>query len=131
MHPPEDGWAAVPHVLAPAGQRELARGAVVCHLPEVADQPILFVPGVRTPPAAGLDGWAEADVMRGEECETLGAWALIPERQLSLGEPTEVAAPPLRTVFVWPGSHTKAVEVDEQGRIRRSHSSLAGELTGA
>jgi 2-dehydro-3-deoxygalactonokinase len=127
----EVGLAAVPHVVAPAGLPELARGAVVRHLPEVADQPILFVPGVRTPPSAGPDGWAEADVMRGEECETLGAWTLISERQTTLGEPTEVAAPASRTVFVWPGSHTKAVEVDEDGRILRSHSSLAGELTGA
>src|SRR3954471_21995382 len=54
----EMGLAAVPHVGAPAGLSELARGAVLRRLPEVADQPILFVPGVRTPPAAGLDGWA-------------------------------------------------------------------------
>ena len=30
--------------------------------------------------------------------------------------------------FVWPGSHTKLIEVDPAGRIVRSHTTLAGEL---
>lgn len=34
-------------------------------------------------------------------------------------------------VFLWPGSHTKLVEVDEQRRITRSQTSLAGELIQA
>lgn len=129
----EVGLTAVPHVLAPAGPRELAQGSVVCHLPEVADQPILFIPGVRTPPSAGSDGWANADLMRGEECESLGAWSLLAksERQTGHGASTHLAAASSRTVFLWPGSHTKAVEVDEKGRILRSYTSLAGELTGA
>ncbi|SIN84589.1 2-keto-3-deoxygalactonate kinase [Singulisphaera sp. GP187] len=129
----EVGLAAVPHVLAPAGPRELARAAVVRHLPEVADQPILFIPGVRTPPSEGRDGWADADLMRGEECETLGAWSLFSEsdRQAGRGESIPVTANTSRTVFLWPGSHTKAVEVDAEGRILRSYTSLAGELTGA
>ncbi|WP_406699993.1 2-dehydro-3-deoxygalactonokinase [Singulisphaera sp. Ch08] len=127
----EVGLAAVPHVLAPAGPQELARGAVVRHLPEVAEQPILFIPGIRTPPSAGQDGWADADIMRGEECETLGAWSLLAERQVDRNASADVSANPSRTVFLWPGSHTKAVEVDEEGRILRSYTSLAGELTGA
>lgn len=133
----EVGLAAVPHVLAPAGPRELARGSILRHLPEVADQPILFVPGVRTPPspASEQDGWADADLMRGEECETLGAWLLLadsePERAAEQGRHTTLAAPTSRTIFLWPGSHTKAVEVDAMGRIVRSYTSLAGELTGA
>jgi 2-dehydro-3-deoxygalactonokinase len=120
----EVGLASVPHVVAPAGVAELARGALLRDLPEVSDRPILFIPGVRTPPAAGTDGWAEADVMRGEECETIGAWSL-------LGQTRATDEPPGRAVFVWPGSHTKLVEVDEAGRIVRSHTSLAGELTQA
>ena len=34
-------------------------------------------------------------------------------------------------VFVWPGSHTKLVEVDSAGRITRSYTTLAGEMTVA
>lgn len=56
--------------------------------------------------------------MRGEECETLGAWRL-------LGKPRG------RRAFLWPGSHTKLVELDEQGRISRSQTTLAGEIFSA
>ena len=115
----EVGLAAVPHVLAPAGLNELAHGAVVRHLPSVADRPILFIPGVRTPAAPGRDGWAEADVMRGEECETLGVWR---ELAGSLG---------VTSAFLWPGSHTKLVEVDPAGRIVRSQTTMAGEMREA
>lgn len=113
----EIGLEVVPHVMAPAGPDELARGAAVRELPEVAAWPILFVPGVRTPASEGVDGWADADVMRGEECETLGALLVR-----SMRGPA---------AFVWPGSHTKLVEVDAEGRIARSHTTLAGEMTAA
>jgi 2-dehydro-3-deoxygalactonokinase len=113
----EVGLVSLPHVAAPAGVDELARAAVACDVPEVSEHPILFVPGVRTPPADGPDGWTAADVMRGEECETLGAVA-------KLG-----ATGPL--AMLWPGSHTKLVAVDDSGRITRSHTTLAGELTTA
>jgi 2-dehydro-3-deoxygalactonokinase len=113
----EVGLVNVPHALAPAGPDELARGAVEFDLPEAGDRPILFLPGVRTPPGDGPDGWAEADVMRGEECESLGAWSAI--------------APGGPAVLVWPGSHTKLVAMDADGRVERSYTTLAGELTAA
>jgi 2-dehydro-3-deoxygalactonokinase len=121
----EVGLTTVPHVLAPAGLDDLARGATLRHLPTIAARPIVFVPGVRTPAAAGPDGWAAADVMRGEECETLGAWMMLAER-----DPSRAGAVPTHA-FLWPGSHTKLVEVDPAGRIVRSHTTLAGELTQA
>jgi 2-dehydro-3-deoxygalactonokinase len=120
----EVGLAAVPHVVAPAGLDALARGVAAREIPAVADRPILFVPGVRTSPAEGPDGWAEADVMRGEECETLGALHL-------LGPSPGPDRPSPTRAFVWPGSHTKLVEVDGEGRIVRSHTTLAGEMTQA
>jgi 2-dehydro-3-deoxygalactonokinase len=113
----EVGLAAVSHVAAPAGLDDLARAARPVELPEVCDHPILFVPGVRTPPGSGPDGWAEADVMRGEECETFGILQ-------ALGTPGPVA-------LVLPGSHTKLVEVSGDDRISRSHTTLAGEMTAA
>ena len=119
----EVGLVAVPHVLAPAGLDELARGVAVVNLPEVTDMPIFVVPGVRTSAASGPDGWFEADVMRGEECETLGAFAsLVAEGRIAPGE---------WSAFLWPGSHTKLVEVDPTGRITRSHTTLAGEFLQA
>jgi 2-dehydro-3-deoxygalactonokinase len=121
----EVGLTTVPHVVAPADLDDLARGAALRGLPAIAARPILFVPGVRTPAATGRDGWASADVMRGEECETLGAWMILAEQAAapSKGRPTHA--------FLWPGSHTKLVEVDPAGRIVRSHTTLAGELTQA
>ncbi len=119
----EIGLVAVPHVLAPAGLDELAHSSVPVHLSEIHDRPILVVPGVRTPPADGPDGWLEADVMRGEECETLGALRTL----LADGR----AAPGRASAFLWPGSHTKLVEVDAEGRIARSFTTLAGEVLEA
>jgi 2-dehydro-3-deoxygalactonokinase len=120
----EMGLVTVPHVLTPAGLDELAARVVVLSIPEIADVPIAFVPGLKTPAHEGPDGWMWADVMRGEECETLGALHWL-ERlgSLRVGETEHV--------FVWPGSHTKLVEVDRLGRITRSHTSLAGELLAA
>jgi 2-dehydro-3-deoxygalactonokinase len=111
----EVGLVAVPHAGAPAGLSELAAAATARVVPGVAEDPILFVPGVKTPPGSGQDGWADADVMRGEECETLGAL-------LTLGLKGPVA-------FLWPGSHTKLVAVNGHGQITGSQTTLAGELT--
>jgi 2-dehydro-3-deoxygalactonokinase len=120
----EMGLVTVPHLSAPAGLDNLAARVVVHSIPEIADVPIAFVPGLKTPAQEGPDGWMWADVMRGEECETLGALLWL-ERlgSLRVGETEHV--------FVWPGSHTKLVEVDRLGRITRSHTSLAGELLAA
>jgi 2-dehydro-3-deoxygalactonokinase len=110
----------------PAGLDELARGVTVRVLPEVSDLPIHFVPGVRTLPALGPEGWVEADVMRGEECETLGAWQALGDSPSPRAGDRCAAA-----LFLWPGSHTKLVAVDGRGRIVRSTTTLAGELTQA
>jgi 2-dehydro-3-deoxygalactonokinase len=119
----ELGLWAVPHVDAPAGIDDVARAVVVNHLPEISELPIYFIPGVRTPAGAGPDGWFTADVMRGEECETWGAYTAL--RESGTIESSEWQA------FLWPGSHTKLVEVDGAGRITRSHTSLAGEFLQA
>ena len=117
----DEGLLAVPHMLAPAGLPELADAVVARTLPQIWPRPIHFVPGLRTPAGAGPDGWMRADVMRGQECETLGALAELTRRGLL--EPGQEGL-----VFVWPGSHSKLVEVDGQGRITRSQTTLAGEL---
>src|SRR5262249_15271664 len=119
----EVGLVALPHVPAPAGLDELARASAFVSLPEVDDRPILVVPGVRTPAGDGPHGRFEADVMRGEECETLGARAAL----LAAGR----LAPGEEAVFLWPGSHTKLVAADAAGRIARSFTTLAGEILQA
>src|SRR5260221_8523220 len=67
------GLVEVPHVLAPAGIRELAAGARGTLPPDVADLPLVFVPGVRTAAIAGpAPGIGATDVMRGEETLCIG-----------------------------------------------------------
>lgn len=119
----EVGLAAVPHVLAPAGLEDLARAAQVVTVPEVREGPILVVPGVRTPATGGPYGWFESDVMRGEECETLGAYfELLADGRIARGA---------GSLFLWPGSHTKLVAVDGENRIARSFTTLGGEILQA
>jgi 2-dehydro-3-deoxygalactonokinase len=119
----EVGLLAVPHLPAPASLDDLTQAMAVTTIAEIVDLPIYVVPGIRTPAADGPDGWFEADVMRGEECETWGAYLML--RAAGRIEPGQ------ETVFLWPGSHTKLVEVDAAGRITRSHTTLAGELLQA
>jgi 2-dehydro-3-deoxygalactonokinase len=120
----EVGLVNVPHVEAPAGLDGLAGAVMVRTVSEIAVDPIYFVPGLRTPADHQADGWMRADVMRGEECETVGALDHLARGSLADWRQTGLA-------FVWPGSHTKLVEVDGQGRIMRSHTSLAGEFVQA
>jgi 2-dehydro-3-deoxygalactonokinase len=120
----EVGLVTVPHVHAPAGIDELAEGMLLHTIPEIASEAILFVPGVRTVSVAGPEGWMSADIMRGEECETLGALSQLRRRGM-IEEGQAMQA------FLWPGSHTKLVEVDAKGRITRSHTTLAGEFIAA
>lgn len=124
----EVGLMPVPHVTAPAGINELARNAVAVTLPEISARPIVLLPGVRTPPGIGPDGWTEADVMRGEECEVIGDWfARYEEGLLDLDRET-------RATFVLPGSHTKLVALvirDGYPCIERSYTTLSGEMLAA
>jgi 2-dehydro-3-deoxygalactonokinase len=124
--PPEVGVAAgmitsaqglveVPHVEAPAGPRDLARGSERHELAEVAPLPILFLPGIRTGPAqVEAPAIGTSDVMRGEEvlCLGLAARGHLPAGGLILSL----------------GSHWKAVHVDPSPRVVSSVSTVGGEL---
>lgn len=114
----EVGLVGVPHVIAPAGLSELANASVDVVLPDIHPGPILVIPGIKTPSAKGEAGWAMSDLMRGEEVETFGAMEALG----IVGK---------RMTFLWPGSHTKLIEIDESGRIMRSFTTLAGEIAAA
>jgi 2-dehydro-3-deoxygalactonokinase len=112
------GLVEVPHVNAPAGLGELAAGARETLLPDVADLPFVFVPGVRTaavpnaPPGIGA-----TDVMRGEETLCIG---LLEQGRLAPGG-----------ALLSVGSHWKLIRIDEAGRVAWSVTSLAGEMIHA
>lgn len=112
------GFAVVPHIQPPAGIDELAVAARWHHFPEVSNLPMLLVPGVRSGPAnATTASINQVDVMRGEEtlCSGLAALGMI--------------KPPAIVLNL--GSHWKAVQLDRDGRIQSSFTSLSGELIHA
>lgn len=112
------GLLDVAHLPAPAGLAELARGMVQLKLPDVLETPLWCIPGVRNHSArVGLHNHEAMDMVRGEETETMGLLA-----RLRLAE---------RAILVLPGSHTKLVSVDEEGRIVGCATTIAGELLQA
>jgi 2-dehydro-3-deoxygalactonokinase len=109
----ELGLEELPHLVAPVSVDALAAGMQERDGYGRLPARVFLVPGVRNP-----DGPLEsADFMRGEETEAAGL--------LSLG----LVDPPL--LYVSTGSHTKFVEVDADGRIASSATTLSGELLWA
>lgn len=105
------GLYKLDHILAPAGIAELHAGIVRVELPEIADIPFYFIPGVRKQ----TDSFLTTDMMRGEECEFVGLSGLAGTD----------------AVFVLPGSHSKIIQTDEQGRISDFATLLTGEMIAA
>ncbi len=109
------GLVEVPHVSAPAGAEELARGSKGVLLEEISPVPIRFIPGVKNQVGdVTPENFEAMDMMRGEEVEAL---AIVNARPR--GEPC---------LLVLPGSHTKFVAVDEGGRITGCLTTITGEL---
>jgi 2-dehydro-3-deoxygalactonokinase len=107
------GLHEVPHLLAPAGPRDLAAGIVRVDFADLGE--LAFIPGVKTLPGElPLEGLAAGDVLRGEEAEIVGL-----RRRLNLRGPL---------TFLHFGSHHKAIDVDAEGRITASRSAITGEL---
>jgi 2-dehydro-3-deoxygalactonokinase len=112
------GLAELPHVPAPAGISELAAATECFNFPDITELPALMIPGVRCgPDAATVESIGQSDVMRGEE--TLCAGLIAAGRVL----------PPATVLNL--GSHWKAIQLDAQGRIAASRTSLSGEMIHA
>ena len=115
----KEGLAELPHLIAPAGMQDFVGGLAKVELPDVAPLPIHFVRGLKNRDGNGLTlcDLEKMDVMRGEETETLALLDLFGNEN--------------GTLFALPGSHTKFVSVDAEGRMIGCLSSLAGELLSA
>jgi len=124
------GLAEVAHVAAPAGVAELAAAARWIEASAVTKLPFLIVPGVRStiPPSEATESRADRDaarnvstcdndVMRGEETLCLG---------LALSGRVQAPCAVLNL-----GSHWKAIQLDESGRIAGSFTTLSGEMMHA
>ncbi len=115
------GWYEVPHLLAPAGEHELATSLYEFSDPPITGLPIVLVPGVRTGPRApaleNLEDLERTDLIRGEETIVVGllhAGILFPN-----------------TTLLNVGSHWKAIAIDENSRIASSFTTLSGEFIHA
>lgn len=104
----EFGLYNLPHIHAPAGIGELHTGMYETVLPQISEIPFVFIPGVKT---GGTD-LEQTDMMRGEETELIGM------------------AEHLRSecMYVLPGSHSKLIKTDKQGRIAEFATALTGEM---
>lgn len=115
----KEGLAELPHLIAPVGKADFLANLARVELPDVCPLPIHFVRGLKNRDGAALtlDEIEQMDVMRGEETETLALLELFGNEN--------------GTLFALPGSHTKFVSVDAEGRMIGCLSSLAGELLSA
>ena len=107
----EFGLCNLPHVEAPAGIRELHNTMHETVLSDISEIPFVFIRGVKQ---CGPE-LAEFDMMRGEEAELYG---------LTDGTDGEC-------LYVLPGSHSKLIECDTEGRIARFSTMMTGEMIAA
>jgi 2-dehydro-3-deoxygalactonokinase len=109
------GLLEIPHLLAPAGEEDLARHMQAVTPALAQGIQLLLAPGVRTGTlSSDLESVLASDVMRGEETLVAGlvasGWLEANSALLNLG------------------SHWKWIWVDRQKRVARSRTAMTGEL---
>jgi len=104
----EYGLFELQHISVPAGIGELHTNMVEVKITEISDIPFVFIPGVRT----ACTSLENADVMRGEETELIGLAENIFDEN----------------AYILPGSHSKCIITDKEGRISDFFTSLTGEM---
>lgn len=102
----EFGFCNVEHIQAPAGIRELHDTTYETVLSDISDIPFVFIRGVKIKG----ENVEETDVMRGEETELMG---ILQDA---------------KSAYILPGSHSKIIRTDEQGRIVDFATALTGEM---
>ncbi len=104
----EYGLCALEHIGAPAGIQELHDSMFETVIPEISEIPFVFVRGVKII----SDEIGKTDMMRGEETELMG---LMDEKKE-------------KCLYVLPGSHSKLIFTDDDGKIERFSTMLTGEM---
>ena len=106
----EYGLFPLNHIPAPAGIGELHKG-LACAEGLLGGRDCYFIPGVRLQG----EGVGATDMMRGEEAEIMGIFS--PEYS--------------EAVFILPGSHSKHIYLDKEGRISSFKTQMSGEMISA
>ena len=104
----ELGLFTVAHLIAPVSLEDMKRGVQRTSLPDVSSIPFCFAAGVKTE----SEQLSELDMMRGEETELVGLFGEIPRD----------------AVVLLPGSHSKIIRTDGEGRIVGIKTMLTGEM---
>ena len=109
------GLVEIPHIVVPASKEDLARATKPVLLEDVCPLPIWFSPGVKNCGSEiGFDNFEAMDIMRGEEVESVAVLDHYPRGK--------------KYLLILPGSHTKFVSADEEGRITGCLTTITGEL---
>ncbi len=108
------GLLEVPHLIAPVSLDDFANNIHSAVIPEIASQPIHFIPGVKNVNTANLTSIEGLDIMRGEEVEALAIADTYHIRHSA--------------IIALPGSHSKFVAMDANQSILGCCTTLAGEL---
>lgn len=104
----EFGIYDLAHIKVPAGIKELHDSMAEATLRAISDIPFVFVRGVKT----GCENIESTDMMRGEETELMGLMDNIAEE----------------CIYVLPGSHSKVIKTDRDGKITDFSTMLTGEM---
>ena len=102
----EFGLYKLDHTHLPADISELHSTMKEVILENISSIPFVFIRGVKS----ASDNLAECDMIRGEETELMG-----------IAEDTDC-------VYVLPGSHSKIISIDREGRITSFCTALTGEM---
>ncbi len=104
----EFGLCNLPHIEAPAGINELNKGLHKTLISEISEIPFVFIPGV----VIKSENFEETDMMRGEETEIFGF------------ESDKISD----SLYILPGSHSKWILIDNNGKISSIKTMLTGEM---
>jgi len=104
----EYGLYNLPHIETPAGIEELHNGLHKTVFSEICEIPFVFIPGVVTKSS----DFEETDMMRGEETEIFG----FDTDKIS------------DSLYILPGSHSKWIIIDTNGKISSIKTMLTGEM---
>lgn len=107
----EFGLCHLDHIICPAGISELHNSMHKVTFPEISSIPFVFIRGVKT----DCKTFKSTDMMRGEEAELMGL--INPDYG--------------KCVYVLPGSHSKIIKTDTNGRIVDFYTMLTGEMIAA
>lgn len=105
----EFGLYKLDHIKAPAGIAELNASMEEVVFEDITEIPFVFIRGIKV----ASDDFDKVDMMRGEETEFSGLYS---------GD---------GGAYVLPGSHSKVIFADSEGRITSFHTMLTGEMMAA